>query len=160
MARSIQEERRSLEGDELALVEKTHHPGLGLLSDQDLAELRKLVRERVDLARESVARQRRDARAKTAPAGASALAGVNRRKRDVFAAALKRVNREAARRQAKAAQKESLGAAERVTDSQRGAQAHVQLPPDKARADATSDPEGAPAYSLRKPAKRGVKNPA
>jgi len=31
MARSIKQERRLLSADELTLVEKTHHPALGLL---------------------------------------------------------------------------------------------------------------------------------
>ena len=44
MARSIKHERRLLSTDELTLVEKSHHPALGLLPDHDLKELRKLVR--------------------------------------------------------------------------------------------------------------------
>jgi hypothetical protein len=48
MARSIKHERRLLSTDELTLVEKSHHPALGLLPDHDLKELRKLVRERRD----------------------------------------------------------------------------------------------------------------
>jgi hypothetical protein len=46
MTSRIKQERRLLDADELPLVEKTHHPALGLLPDRDLAELRKLVRER------------------------------------------------------------------------------------------------------------------
>jgi hypothetical protein len=58
MARSIKQERRLLGADELTLVEKTHHPALGLLPDRDLAELRKLVRERRDRAQDIAARPR------------------------------------------------------------------------------------------------------
>ena len=36
MARSLKHERQLLSADELSLVEKTHHPALGLLPDQDL----------------------------------------------------------------------------------------------------------------------------
>jgi hypothetical protein len=69
MARSIRQERRLLGADELTLVEKTHHPSLGLLPDRDLAELRKLVRERRDRAQDIAARQRRELRGKAAPKG-------------------------------------------------------------------------------------------
>jgi hypothetical protein len=72
MARSKKQERRLLGADELTLVEKTHHPTLGLLPDQDLAELRKLVRERRDRAQDIAARQRRELRGKAAPKGARA----------------------------------------------------------------------------------------
>ena len=67
MARSIKQERRLLGADESTLVEKTHHPALGLLPDQDLTELRKLVRERRDRAQDIAARQRRELRGKAAP---------------------------------------------------------------------------------------------
>ncbi|TPV98364.1 MAG: hypothetical protein USCAAHI_02216 [Beijerinckiaceae bacterium] len=36
MARSLKHERRLLSADELSIVEKTHHPALGLLPDEDL----------------------------------------------------------------------------------------------------------------------------
>jgi hypothetical protein len=62
MARSLKHERQLLSTDELTLVEKSHHPALGLLPDHDLAELRKLVRERRDRAQTIAARQRRELR--------------------------------------------------------------------------------------------------
>ena len=55
MARSLKHERQLLSTDELTLVEKSHHPALGLLPDHDLAELRKLVREH-EVARYAVSR--------------------------------------------------------------------------------------------------------
>ena len=88
MARSIKQERRLLGADESTLVEKTHHPALGLLPDQDLAELRKFVRERRDRAQDIAARQRRELRGKAAPKGARATTDDSgtREKRDVLAA--------------------------------------------------------------------------
>ena len=96
MARSLKQERRLLGADELTLVEKPHHPALGLLPDQDLAELRKLVRERRDRAQNIASRQRRELRGKTAPKGARAATDDSgtREKRDVLAAAMQRLNKE------------------------------------------------------------------
>ena len=105
MGRSLRHERQVLNADEIALVEASHHPGLGALSDKELAELRKHVRERRDRARDIAARQRREIRGKAAPKGARPViedAG-SREKRDVLAAAMQRLNREATRREEKAA---------------------------------------------------------
>jgi hypothetical protein len=105
MARSIKHERRLLGADEFTLVEKTHHPALGLLPDQDLAELRKLVRERRDRAQDIASRQRRELLRKAAPKGTRAATDDRgtREKRDILAAAVQRLNKEVTRRQAKAA---------------------------------------------------------
>jgi len=83
MARSIKQKRRLLGADELILVEKTHHPALGLLPDRDLAELRKLVRERRDRAHDIAARQRRELRGKAAPKGARAARTIAARGKSV-----------------------------------------------------------------------------
>ena len=103
MARSIKHEQRLLNADELTLVEKSHHPALGLLPDHDLKELRKLVRERRDRAQDIAARQRRELRGKAGPKGARPATGDSgtREKRDLLAAALQRLNKEAARSQSR-----------------------------------------------------------
>src|SRR3984893_12957757 len=105
MARSIKHEQRLLSADELSLVEKSHHPALGLLQDHDLRELRKLVRERRDRAQDIAARQRRELRGKAAPKGARAATddSSTREKPDILAASMQRLNKEVAPRQAKAA---------------------------------------------------------
>lgn len=105
MARSLRDERRLLSAEEFSLVEKTRHPGLKALADKELAELLKLIRERRDRAREIAARQRRELRGKSAPHGASAARDNTgtQAKRDHLAQAVQRLNKEAARRQAKAA---------------------------------------------------------
>ena len=103
MAHSLQQERQLLSAEEVALVEKTHHPLLGALSDSDLAQLRKLVRERRDRAEQIAARQRREMRGKSDPKGARAAtdnAGT-RGKRDLLAAAVERLDEEVTRREAK-----------------------------------------------------------
>ncbi|SFK79612.1 hypothetical protein [Methylocapsa palsarum] len=121
MGRSVRRERQLLTVDEAKLVEDSHHPALGLLSDKDLAELRKLVRERRDRARQIAARQRREMRGKADPRGAQAAADDtgSREKRDVLAAAMQRLNRETTRREAKAAREAMKDSVARALEMRR-----------------------------------------
>ncbi|WP_439572511.1 hypothetical protein [Phreatobacter sp.] len=100
MAITRKEEARALSADELALVEKSHHPGLQELSDSDLRDLVRLVRERRDKAQTDVSRRRREARGKGAPKGATPSAGDagSKTKLAVLAMAMRRLNGEAQRR--------------------------------------------------------------
>ncbi|MGH6850725.1 MAG: hypothetical protein ACREDD_09815 [Methylocella sp.] len=158
MARSIKQERRLLGADELTLVEKTHHPALGLLPDQVLAELRKLVRERRDRAQDLASRQRRELRGKAAPKGARAATDDSgmREKRDVLAAALQRLNREVTRRQAKAARQDLIDGAKRALELRRTADANATRPSPGRTANEGINPKSTPTYSLRNPAKLGA----
>jgi hypothetical protein len=157
MARSVKQERRLLGADELTLVEKTHHPALGLLPNRDLAELRKLVRERRDRAQTIVARQRRELRGKAAPKGARAATDDSgtREKRDVLAAAIQRLNKEVTRRQAKAARQALIDGAKRALELRRANEANATRPAGRT-ANEGINPKSAPAYSLRNPAKLGA----
>jgi hypothetical protein len=157
VARSIKQERRLLGADELTLVEKTHHPALGLLPDRDLAELRKLVRERRDRAQDLAARQRRELRGKAAPKGARAATDDSgtREKRDVLAAAMQRLSKEVTRRQAKAARQALIDGAKRALELRRAAEANATRPAGRT-ANEGINPKSAPAYSLRNPAKLGT----
>ncbi|MDQ6702713.1 MAG: hypothetical protein M3Z96_06235 [Pseudomonadota bacterium] len=158
MARSIQQERRLLSADELTLVEKTHHPALGLLPYQDLAELRKLVRERRDRAQDIAARQRRELRGKAAPKGARAATDDSgtREKRGVLAAAMQRLNKEVTRRQAKAARGALIDSATRALELRRANEANSARPSPGRTANEGINPKNTPAYSLRHPAKAGA----
>jgi hypothetical protein len=158
MARSLKHERRLLGADELSLVEKTHHPALGLLPDQDLAELRKLVRERRDRAQTISARQRRELRGKAAPKGARAATDDSgtREKRDLLAAALQRLNKEVSRREAKGARQTLIGNATRALELRRASEANVTRPSPGRTANEGINPKAAPAYTLRSPAKLGA----
>jgi hypothetical protein len=158
MARSVKQERRLLGADELTLVEKTHHPALGLLPDRDLAELRKLVRERRDRAQDLAARQRRELRGKAAPKGARAATDDSgtREKRDVLAAAIQRLNKEVTRRQAKAARQALIDGAKRALELRRANEAKSARPPSGRTANDGIKPKSPPAYSLRNPAKLGA----
>jgi hypothetical protein len=121
MGRSVRREQQVLTIDEAKLVEGSHHPRLGAMSDKDLAELRKLVRERRDRARQIAARQRREMRGKADPRGAQAAADDtgSREKRDVLAAAMQRLNRETTRREAKAAREALKDSAARALEMRR-----------------------------------------
>jgi hypothetical protein len=125
MARSLRQERQALSVDEFNLVEKTHHPVLGLLADTDLSELIKLVRERRERAQTIAARQRRELRGKSEPKGARAASDDTgtRIKSDVLAAALQRLNKEATRRHAKTARQSLMDNAKRALELRRENQA-------------------------------------
>ncbi len=100
MARSRRNEQRALDKDELAFVEKSHHPAIKELSDKDLADLIRQLRDRRDKARDVANRQRREMRGKAAPAGAKGASDNTgtKEKMAVLAAALKRANKERDRR--------------------------------------------------------------
>jgi len=158
MARSLKHERQLLSTDELTLVEKSHHPALGLLPDHDLAELRKLVRERRDRAQTIAARQRRELRGKAAPKGVRAATDDSgtREKRDLLAAALRRLNKEVSRREAKAAKQDLIGSAQRALELRRAAGANATRPSPGRTPKEGLNPKVAPTYTLRKPAKLGA----
>lgn len=159
MARSLRSERQLLSAEEATLVENTHHPALGSISDKDLVELRKLVRERRDRSQQIAARQRRELRGKAAPRGTHAATDDTgtRMKRDLLAAAVRRLNKEAARREAKAAREFLIGSAKRALELRRanaGTAAHPasgRTPHDGFRAKDT-----AMARPPRNPAKAGA----
>lgn len=130
MGRSLRHEQRLLNADEIALVEASHHPALGALSDKELAELRKHVRERRDRARDIAARQRRAMRGKAEPRGARPVAddAGSREKRDVLAAAMQRLNREATRRADKAARDAMKDSVTRALEMRRLREAQAARP--------------------------------
>ncbi|MCC5979989.1 MAG: hypothetical protein JJU21_18170 [Salinarimonas sp.] len=100
MARSRRTEQRALAKDELAFVEKSHHPEIQELSDKDLADLIRQLRDRRDKARDIASRQRREMRGKSAPTSAKAASDNTgtKEKMAILAAALKRANKERDRR--------------------------------------------------------------
>jgi len=125
MAISRKEEARALNADEQELVRKSHHPAVQALSDTELANLVKLLRERRDKAQTEAHRRRREMRGKGAPKGAAASradAG-SQTKLAVLAMAMRRLNGEAERRRQLAAQVELVGNARKALEMKRGAQA-------------------------------------
>jgi hypothetical protein len=158
MARSTKHERRLLSADELTLVERTHHPALGQLPDQELTELRKLIRERRDRAQDIAARQRRELRGKAAPKGARPAADDSgtREKHRLLAAAMQRLNKEATRREAKAVREALAASTMHALELRRAAEATAMRPPAGRSGNEGMNPKDAPAYRLRNPAKLGA----
>ena len=100
MAISRKEEERALAAEERDLVQKTHHPELQELSDRELADLVKLVRDRRDKASTQANQRRREMRGKAAPKGATPSRSDegSRAKVAVLAMAVRRLNSESERR--------------------------------------------------------------
>ena len=100
MAISRQQEIRALDADERALVEKSHHPEIQTLSDKELADLVKRMRERRDKAKDRANQRRREMRGKAAPKGAtpSTADEGSKLKQAVLATAMRRLNSETERR--------------------------------------------------------------
>ncbi len=116
MAHSRKDEARALDKDELALVERSHHPEVQELADAELLELLKRVRERRDRAQRLARQQRRELRGKAAPRGATPATGEagSKLKLEVLAMAVRRLNSERDRRQRKGARAELVANAERA----------------------------------------------
>jgi hypothetical protein len=100
MAITKKQEARALSSDEQELVGKSHHPAVQNLSDEELRDLVKLVRDRRDRAKTEASRRRREMRGKAAPKGASASRAEegSKLKLAVLAMAMRRLNSELERR--------------------------------------------------------------
>jgi hypothetical protein len=132
--------------------------GIGAFAGPGFAELRKLVREWRDRAQTIAARQRRELRGKAAPKGARAATDDSgtREKGDLLAAALQRLNKEVARREAKDARQALIDNAKRALELRRAAEANATRPSPGRTTNEGINPKDAPAYSLRNPAKLGA----
>ncbi len=69
------EERRALDADELQMADMAREPALSRLSDRDLSDLVSRLRTRRNRARDIANQQQREARSKSAPAGATPATG-------------------------------------------------------------------------------------
>ncbi len=106
MSISRRQQDRTLDKSERELVSSTYHPALQDLTDKELSNLTRLVRERRDKARDEVQRRKREIRGKAAPKGAEAATSAvgNKVKLEVLATAVRRVNAERSRRERMASQ--------------------------------------------------------
>lgn len=116
MAITRKEEARALDAEERDLVQKSHHPELQEISDQDLAGLVKLVRERRDKAKTLANQRRREMRGKAAPRGAtpSRSDDGSNTKLAVLAMAVRRLNSESDRRRRMTAAAAQVDSAKRA----------------------------------------------
>jgi hypothetical protein len=105
MAVSRKQEERALSADEWQLVQRSHHPAIQQLSDAELRDLLKTVRERRDRAQSAVHRKRREMRGKAAPKGTQPATKDDgtRAKLGVLAMSMRRLNGEHERRRRLAA---------------------------------------------------------
>jgi len=124
MAISRKEEARALNADEHELVEKSHHPAVQELTDADLSNLVKLLRERRDKAQTEAHRRRREIRGKGAAKGATpskADAG-SQTKLAVLAMTMRRLNGEVERRRRLAADLSQVANAQKALAMKQAAQ--------------------------------------
>jgi hypothetical protein len=89
-------ERSRLSHDEFELVRVTHHPDIYQLSADELHALKVRLREQRNKARTLARQKQRELRGKAEPRGKSfpGTADQPLRRKQIFAAALKRINRE------------------------------------------------------------------
>ena len=131
MGYSFKAERKLVSADEVELLEKSHHPALGNLSDAELADLRKLMRDRRDRAQIDGAISNAAKPAASPNRVASRAAYDNSgtlRKQDVLAGAMRRINGETVRRQEKSAQAAQVESSQRALAMKRAAQAAKPRP--------------------------------
>jgi hypothetical protein len=94
MSTTIAAERALLSHDEFKLVEATHHPAVSRLSASDLRAGRGELRALHEKARTLSRRKRRESKGRSEPRASGGGEGHVRRRKQVFAQALKRLNRE------------------------------------------------------------------
>ena len=157
MAVSRKQQKRALDTDEHDLVEKTHHPALQELSDHELAQLSRLIRDRRDRAQQDAFRRRREMRGKAEAKGArpSRADTGSQIKADVLAKAMRRLNAEAERRRAMLASATLVANAEKALEMKEAhSAAHPEFNSRVARDGMRSIPNRA-APNLIRPAERG-----
>jgi hypothetical protein len=117
-------ERSILSHDEYELVLRSHHPGIYDVGLDDLKALRHRLREMRDRERTLAREKRREARGKGKPRGGSfpGTAEHPLQRKQVLAAALKRVNKEIGRMQKLEARSAHVEAARRALAMRRAAQ--------------------------------------
>src|SRR5262245_51223942 len=125
-------ERSVLSHDEHEIVLRSHHPSIYDAGLDDLRALRKRLRDMHDKERTLAREKRRQARGKATPRGGSfpGTAEHPLRRKQVFAAALKRVNREIDRMhklEARAAHVEAASGAHAI----RRAENYAELQPSR-----------------------------
>ena len=99
MSMSAKDERALLNSDEIAVLRSTHHPEIYDLGRKELSELQTRLRNMRDKARTLTRQKQRETRGKSEPRGKSFPGSVEQpqRRKQLFAAALKRVKKELTR---------------------------------------------------------------
>ena len=99
MSVPVATEQRMLTAAEFEVVRRTHFPAIAGLSEAELADAARRLRDYRDKARDLARQQRREMRGKASPRGARPASDNTgtAMKKQIFASALKRVNRERGR---------------------------------------------------------------
>jgi hypothetical protein len=99
MSHSKTAEKRLLTADEFETVSRTHYPEIRHLDRKELSDLVSRLRDHRNKARDIARQQRREMRGKSEPRGATPAADNTGTalKGEIFAGAVKRLNREIAR---------------------------------------------------------------
>jgi len=149
MALSRKDEKSLLDHAEWTLVETTHHPMLHDLGQEALEAARKRLRDMRNKERDLSQQKARIGRGKTDMRGGSVpgTAERPRRRKQVFAHALRRMNSEVDRRKAQASRN-------RIVESQRRALAMKRAAPSRRPANTATAGKGAAAAENKKKATR------
>jgi hypothetical protein len=116
MSLSVKAERALMSHEEFELLSQTHYPALIVLEDEAIAGAKRRIRDLRDKDRTFARSMQRRIRGKAEPRGASFPGNVEKpaRRKQVFTSALKRLNAEATRREAIAAQQALIESAQRA----------------------------------------------
>lgn len=158
MAISRKQEERALNAEEWKLVQSSHHPAVQELSDAELRELLKTVRERRDRAQSEVHRKRREMRGKSAPKGTqpATMDEGTRAKLGVLAMSMRRLNGEHERRRRLAARIDLVKNARQALALKKGSKAEHPADFNTRRAHSGMHAvESTKAKSLIRPMERG-----
>ena len=143
-----------LNHDEGELIRTSHHPAIAQLDAKDLAETRKRLRAMRDKER-TLARQKvREVRGKGEPRGGGTAEHLQERKQ-VFASALRRVNKQAHRMEVEEARAAHVEAAKKALAMRRAAGASSRPAPGKTASAGMNPVESQKTASKVAPAKVG-----
>lgn len=143
-----------LNHEEGELVRASHHPAIAQLDSKDLAETRKRLRDMRDKER-TLARQKvRQVRGKGEPRGSGTAEHLQERKQ-VFASALKRVNKQAHRMAVEDARAAHIEASKKALAMRRAAGASSHPAPGKTAGEGMNPVASKKALSKVAPAKIG-----
>ena len=127
---SAKTERALLNSDEIAVLRSTHHPEIYDLSRKELTELQTRLRDMRDKARTLTRQKQRETRGKSEPRGKSFPGSVEQpqRRKQLFAAALKRVKKELSRLSKLEAKMEHMEAAHKALAQRRASNFKPAIP--------------------------------
>ena len=144
-----------LNHDEGELIRASHHPALAALDAKDLAQTRERLRAMRDKER-TLARQKvREARGKGEARGGGGAAERLQERKQVFAGALRRVNKQARRMQVEEARAAHVEASQKALAMRRAAGASSRPAPGKTAGAGMNPVESGKTASKVAPAKVG-----